>query len=60
MTVHLEGEKVPQRNYKLIQNMAGIEIAELKDALSYAEFQLAKNLRDKETLEKESTANMFM
>lgn len=35
-------DPVPARNYKVIQNMAGIEISELKDALAYAEFQLAK------------------
>ncbi len=48
--VSVEGETVPQRNYKLIHNMAGIEISELKDALHYAEFQLAKSLREKEAL----------
>jgi hypothetical protein len=46
----VEGDTVPQRNYKLIHNMAGIEISELKDALHYAEFQLAKSLREKEAL----------
>jgi len=48
--VLVEGDTVPQRNYKLIHNMAGVEIAELKDALHYAEFQLAKSLREKEAL----------
>lgn len=57
--VAIDGETVPQRNYKIIQNMAGIEIAELREALQYAEFQLAKNMKEKETLEKEATIHTF-
>jgi hypothetical protein len=43
-----EGDPIPARNYKVIQNMAGIEIAELKDALAYTEYQLSKAHADKE------------
>ena len=43
LSVAFAGEDpVPARNYKVIQNMAGIEISELKDALAYAEYQLSK------------------
>ena len=37
-----DADPVPSRNYKIVQNLAGIEIAELKDALAYAEYQLSK------------------
>lgn len=57
--VQVEGDTVPQRNYKTIQNLAAIEIAELKDALAYAEYQLAKNIKEKETLAKEQTSHTF-
>lgn len=43
---------MPTRNYKVIQNMAGIEIAELRDALQYAEYQLAKTHAEKDQLQK--------
>ena len=45
-----EGDSVPLRNHKMIRNMANIEIGELKDALSYAEYLLAKNMKEKEEL----------
>ena len=54
-----KGDTVPTRNYKTMQNLAAIEIAELKDSLAYAEFQLAKNLKEKDRLEKETTAHNF-
>ena len=57
--MQVEGDTVPQRNYKTIQNLAALEIAELKDALAYAEFNLAKNIRDKEALAKEQTSHTF-
>jgi hypothetical protein len=52
-------DTVPTRNYKTMQNVAAIEISELKDSLAYAEFQLAKNLREREKLEKEQTSHNF-
>jgi len=33
-----QGDSVPTRNYKTMQNLAAIEIGELKDSLAYAEF----------------------
>ena len=39
--------------------MAGIEIAELKDALSYAEYQLSKTHADKDQLQKDQATNVF-
>jgi len=39
--------------------MAGIEIAELKDALAYAEYQLSKTQAEKETLQKDTATHMF-
>ena len=39
--------------------MAALEIGELKDSLAYAEFQLAKIVRDKERLEKEGAQHNF-
>lgn len=59
MHISLGGDTIPQRNYKMIQNMAALEIAELKDSLAYAEFQLAKVVRDKERLEKDQTTHNF-
>ena len=59
MHISLGGDTIPQRNYKMIQNMASLEIAELKDSLAYAEFQLAKVVRDKERLEKDQTTHNF-
>jgi len=41
---------MPVRNQKMFRNVASIEIAELKDALAYAERLLAKNLSEKERL----------
>ena len=45
-------DTVPERNYKMLRNVANVEIAELKDALSYAEYLLAKNMQEKEELMK--------
>lgn len=39
--------------------MAGIEIAELKDALSFAEYQLAKVHSEKDEIQKNQTQNIF-
>lgn len=39
--------------------MAGIEIAELKDALAYSEYQLSKTQAEKETLQKDAATHMF-
>lgn len=39
--------------------MAGIEIAELKDALDYAEYQLSKTHADKDQLQKDQATNVF-
>jgi hypothetical protein len=38
LAVTLQEDTVVARNYKAIQNMAGIEIAELRDSLAYAEY----------------------
>jgi hypothetical protein len=54
-----EGDPVPARNYKVIKNMAGIEIAELKDALAYTEYQLSKTHAEKETFQKEQATSIF-
>ena len=54
-----EADPVPHRNYKVIQNMAGIEIAELKDALAYAEYQLSKTHAEKDSLQKDQATHMF-
>ena len=43
-------DTVPVKNQKMFRNVASIEIAELKDALNYAEQLLAKNLAEKERL----------
>ena len=43
----------------MIQNMAGVEIAELKDALAFAEYQLAKTNQEKDSLQKEAASSMF-
>jgi predicted nuclease with TOPRIM domain len=50
---------VPQRNYRVVQNMAGIEIQELKEALAYAEYQLCKSQTEKEQLQKDTATQMF-
>jgi hypothetical protein len=42
------------KNAKMFRNTAAIEIGELKDALSYAEFLLAKNMQEKEELMKQN------
>ena len=42
------------KNAKMFKNTAAIEIGELKDALSYAEFLLAKNMQEKEELMKQN------
>jgi len=39
--------------------MAGIEIAELKDALSYTEYQLSKTHAEKDSLQKDQATNVF-
>lgn len=39
--------------------MAGIEIAELKDALAYAEYQLSKTHAEKDSLQKDQATHMF-
>ena len=40
--------------------MAGIEIAELRDSLSYAEYQYSKAIKEKEELEKKQNGHMFV
>ena len=43
----------------MFRNVASIEIAELKDALNYAEQLLAKNLAEKERLMQKDTEHQF-
>jgi hypothetical protein len=43
----------------MFQNTAGIEIAELKDALAYAESLLAQNLKEREAIIKENNDHAF-
>ena len=43
-------DTMPVKNQKMFRNVASIEIAELKDALAYAEMLLAKNIAEKERL----------
>ena len=50
LAVTLQDDTVVARNYKAIQNMAGIEIAELRDSLAYAEYQYSKAIKEKEDL----------
>ena len=45
---YADGQTVPARNYNLIQNLSGIEISELKDALAYAEHQLKVTQAEKD------------
>ena len=40
--------------------MAGIEIAELRDSLAYAEYQYSKAIKEKEDLEKKQTGHTFV
>ena len=51
--IHLDHARdtVPVKNQKMFRNVASIEIAELKDALAYAERLLAKSLEEKEALQ---------
>lgn len=52
LAITLHDDPVLARNYKAIQNMAGIEIAELRDSLAYAEYQYSKSIKEMEDLEK--------
>jgi hypothetical protein len=47
------------RNKKMFLNTAHIEIAELKDALAYAEGLLAQNLQEREAIIKENNDHAF-
>ena len=47
------------RNKKMFKNTAHIEIAELRDALAYAEGLLAQNLAEKEAILKENNDHAF-
>ena len=40
--------------------MAGIEIAELRDSLAYAEYQYSKAIKEKEDLQKQQTSHTFV
>lgn len=42
-----------------MQNLAQIEIVELRDSLAYSEFQLAKIMREREKLDKASATHTF-
>ena len=59
--IHLDHEKdtVPVKNQKMFRNVAAIEIAELKDALAYAERLLAKNFEEKEVLQQKNNEHHF-
>ena len=43
----------------MFKNVASVEIGELKDALSYAEYLLAQNLNEKEALLKKDAEHNF-
>ena len=60
LAVTLQDDPILTRNYKAIQNMAGVEIAELRDSLAYAEYQYSKALKEKEDLEKQQNSHMFV
>ena len=49
----------PVRDQKMFKNVASVEIAELKDALAYAERLLAQNLSEKEALMKKDAEHNF-
>ena len=44
----------------MMANVANVEIAELKDALSYAEYLLAKNMQEKEELMHKEAEHQFI
>ena len=43
----------------MFRNVAAVEIGELRDALSYAEYLLAQNLTEKEALMKKDAEHNF-
>ena len=49
----------PVKNQKMFQNVAQIEIGELKDALAYAERLLAQNMEEKESLMQKDNEHQF-
>ena len=61
INIHLDHERdtVPVKNQKMFHNVASIEISELKDALSYAEQLLAKNMQEKEKLMQKDAEHQF-
>jgi len=56
----LDGDTVIEKNGKMMRNVAGVEIAELKDALKYAEYLLAKNMEEKEVLMRKQAEHQFV
>ena len=50
---------MPVKNQKMFRNVAAIEIAELKDALAYAEGLLAKQMAEKEGLMQKDAEHQF-
>ena len=52
-----EEQPYHNRQQTNFRNVASIEIKELADSLAYAEFLLAKSLREKEHLVQENTAH---
>ena len=61
INIHLDHERdtVPVKNQKMFRNVASIEIAELKDALRYAEELLTKNMGEKEKLMQKDAEHQF-
>ena len=53
-------DTVPGKNFKMMANVAHVEIAELKDALAYAEYLLAKNMQEKEELMTKEAEHQFV
>lgn len=61
ISIKLDHEKdtMPVRNQKMFRNVASIEIAELKDALAYAERMLSKEIGEKENLMQKDAEHQF-
>lgn len=54
-----ERDTLPVKNQKMFRNVASIEIAELKDALAYAESMLSKEMGEKEKLMQKDAEHEF-
>lgn len=59
LQLDIERDTAPVKNQKMFRNVAAIEIAELKDALAYAEKLMAKQLDEKEALMVKDNEHQF-